>query len=274
MEMNLANTYNEVKKWCLENSIGIFYGLLDFENDNKVKWEDETRLFDFLNLAKLCSVKMLIVNKFLYDAEENFEIEDIIINIEESGIEFQTIKEIKDRYASLEQKNGEIELLIISWIMEGIVYEYSAFAPFYEENEELKSILEEIKATQTAKTLEEHGKELEQRNAEREEQNLLVSEIAEKLASFPNFYGIRNNRAKLEAILSNLFEEGGYDENSMWKYSIIREANIIFERDYLEEAENDLADKIQEMKQNGTKKIEAKAKLEISDRILNKFWNL
>lgn len=249
----LRQVLNEVEKWCSKNSVEIFYGETTKENVPEVSWV-HSELHDwekFLSVFQRTAQQILIVGideNDLDGSDENIEDYREQLELEE--------KEEFDESMNITKANiGCLVRLSLSFFSGGVYYEFEKKASWeYEYYQVLEA-------------------SLNHQNVGEDEEGMSEQEIESKARTIvkSDKYMKAKDRFERQSLCQKALNIESID-NSMDVWKVTNKAEEIYLNEIKPELDEQLKQKVQELKKKGNKKIEVKNKLGISDTVLNKFW--
>lgn len=248
---NLSQLLEFAQKWCAQHDVLIFKGHVE-DSQTEVRWTDHEDLEGFLGIALAHQVGCIMI------FSSTFELENEILD-ELAELEDEIKTEAEELFSELRKKDGELELVVISWIAEQVTYRFLVRAEWLDDFLELTELLE-------AKGKPKFGVAV---LSPEEHQN-----IVEKLASHDNYFLFRYRRERLDVIFAEVCEKENIDHelNFIERNRILRDAQTHFEKYFLEAKEVELINQIKKFKEEGLPKVEIRSRLGIGESMLNKYY--
>lgn len=249
--LDLSQKLELAQKWCAQHDVLIFKGYVE-DSVAEVRWTDQDDLEGFLSIALAHQVRCLMIFSSVFELEtETFD--------ELTELEDEIKAKAETLFSELEKRDGELELVIISWIASQVTYRFLIRAEWfgiYHEFTELLKVKEKSSFGATVLSSEEH-------------QNLV-----KKLASHENYFLFRFRREKLDVIFAEVFEKKNIDKelNFIERNKVFQEAQAYFEKHFLESKEAELTNQIKLFKEEGMTKVEMRSRLGIGESMLNKYY--
>ena len=257
MEKELKDELKDIEKYCLDQNILIYpTSALDIEllDGNSIDYKGDDWK-QFIDIARALEAKVIVVSSEANNVDQQDEDD---VNTYKKTLDPDDLKEYNRAYKIVESRRGELLHFQLNFFVGGINYALGKQASWFEsydivmrafdldddddDDQDRPLQLSDEEIEQTARQIAEHAKYRQAKDRferERIGRNFAVIEI---LKDYSN------------------------------RYRVLSKAEQIFEEEIQPGIDQELAEKIQEMKKKGLKKIAVKSQLRISDTVLNRFW--
>lgn len=260
--MKLESVFEDSKKWIENSSKELVLGTLTNNSSIVISFDaQDSSLEKFLEFGCKSGVQNFIVSKFLFDKS------NIVDKVNFEEIPESNKKKIERQVKILDKYDGKIELLIYSFIVNSVVYEFGVEWECGHEILDIEIIISENSEDELTRQLR-----IRKENVLSDKK---VNELALILAEKENFFKSRSAHEKLNSLLLDVIEAKGINEDKVGRYDksrIIAKAKALFDRKFLKEKEAELINQIDELKNKGLSKVAIKSKLGITEGTLNKYY--
>jgi hypothetical protein len=256
----LKNSVEKIVKFCNDNGISIFYGTVDENVSNEASWDESeiNNLGKYLETIKKTETKIIILDIGINEIEEE-DFESFEDSLKDNDDE-ELVKDFENSIKIVKDTNGYVFEFTISYFYHNVSYSLNTRADWFDHYEEMYDNIF------SSDYEDPYEYDLNKLSDER------VEEIARKILSDVNYLNSKNNQQRYQ-IAESIVKQEEHEEIDYRNMSYIRrKAEFIFENEIKPIQENELKNKILELKKKNLKKIEITSKLGITMATLNKYY--
>jgi hypothetical protein len=279
----LIITIQEIQKWCDTNDVICFKSSTKDEPYITYRYDKESNdeWINFLQITKKLNVKIITLQNE-WNLLKTIH-EDKLLNIQNSD----TLELLKDDITLALSHDDEIALVILSFFHNDICYEFKIPADWYHAYHRISILIDDPDdddfddddlddddldddsqtegTTQFAHTLRTNRLN-----------NTDIEAISRRVIENDSFKMTKSriqNRAIINRIIAEIWEEQNTD-NQFDFFNIRRKTEELYEVEIKPRLELEIKNKVQELKKQGLKKVEIRAKLDISQGMVDRFYHM
>jgi hypothetical protein len=252
-QSDLAITKKSIEKYCKENQVVIFYGLVEENGLTIVEWNDDTKgkWNDYLNVAKAINCKIVTLEVF----RNKIDTEDEVISEYMDSLEKDDLEIFKEALASVKNNDNQIISLTLSFFHNGVSYKCEVYSDFATNYLTVSRVFDD-------ENYDNEKKRLSEEEIEQKARKILTNERFLECKTTPDRIRIARDLAREEVAEDQFIET----------YKIGERTEQLYMREIHPKKEEELKKKIQELKLKGLRKVEVRSKLGIGEAALNKYW--
>jgi hypothetical protein len=252
----LLPVIKDIEKFCKENKIMVFYGTMYDSDITIIEWNDNTKgdWKNYLSLAKPlnCQIVTLEVERNEIDIDDQ-ALSNCLESLDEEDRDVfeEALKNVKNH-------DDEIVSITLSFFHDGICYQYEDYSDLLMDYVTVKHALKESKEDNNVKR---------KRMSEEE-----IEKAARKILSNEKFLDCKTTQERMHVGRELAKNEGIDDVYLIEALTVARKAEQFYMQEIYPIREEELKNKIRELKSKGMKKIEVRNKLGIGEAALNRHW--
>lgn len=250
----LRDLTHQIEAYCKERRIATFYGTVEERDRPQVLWdrEDSGDFQCYLGALHNSTARILTISTAVNELEEELETSPLATWSPEEQ------KAYSEAVRVLHPLKGHLAYFTLTFFEAGVAYQYYKSAPWIEHYVTLLSFLD---TEDQAKGEEVKEETLSLQQIERLARGVLVS---------PE-YQAAPNRLERRSIAATQLQDLGVEDRSTI-HQIFTTVEALYEQEVQPALERVLKTQIQQLKQQGLKKVEVRSRLGLSERALNKHW--
>jgi hypothetical protein len=250
----LDGIIKEIEHYCQQNGISVFYGKIEENTLTEVKWTKQgtNDWQDYLSVLKNLGERVLTIEIVRNDLELDKE----AIEEYENNLSAEEREEYMSALKSIIGTEGEVVTLSLSFFHGNVSYHLNEFTSWAEH---YLKVLEYV--------VEDNEDDEENDGLSQEE----VEELARIIVQDNKYLECKNGTQRARVAASFARENGAKSEN-MDDFRIGQRAAEIYLSEVQPKIEQELKNKVQELKKRGYKKVEIRGRLALGETALNKYW--
>ncbi len=271
---HLRETLHQIEQHCTEKRIPLFYGWVDVKTKRTVVWEPEGQedWKAFLSLLEVLGTKMVHVQTVANDVL-NAEEKEIIQSYGQT-LENQDYADWRASYTIVEETQGFISDVTLTFFHEGLAYQWSASLEWDEHQERIwpkphsNALSEEEMEAQFEEDSRQVAIEMEEQQAKKEQ---AMEAAAERFLTNEMYLASPKVNDRRGFVVHTLWDEYS-DRQDLFR--IAAKAEERFKVEVLAKQEAEIVEKLKELRAKNPKltKTVAAGIVKVTDREINRYW--
>lgn len=261
MEKNiLKETISNIDKWCFENNIATFYGSIDESSLTEVSWtkSQDTDWQKYLEASKRIGAKVIIVDVTINETDTDNE---EFIAYKES-LEGADLREYEVALKVVEKNKGHTVYFDLCFISDNVCYKYTHEANWIDD---YILVLDAIGFMNDDDDDDGENRSFQIERLSDEQ----IEEHARKIIANKKYQSAATPAQRSEVAETLIRQENL--PHSIW--AVKRRINSLYEEEIKPKQEAEMRKKVLELKKQGLKKVQIGSKLNISSRMVDKYYH-
>lgn len=271
----LLSIIEEINNWCKSNDIICFKGsteedfLINYYNYNN---ESNDEWIDFLEIAKKLKVNIIVIEKEINVIKTLYE-EDFEIILEEEDLS----PFLKKKYENALEHNDYIAQLKLTFNYNDICYRFLIKSEWYLDYILALEVIENLTELDNSLPIDNVNSISPHRFYPERLSEMEIEDYSRKIIDNSEFIVNSKSKNHREDFTKRVLKEilgDSFNESSHFYWPVVRRVEALFEIEIKPKIESDIKAKVLDLKKQGFKKVAIRSKLDISEGMVDRFFNM